>query len=252
MNTKRLEKLNVTCKMLALTAVVMMSVAFTACSSDDNDSKPNPDAFEYVDLGLPSGTKWATCNVGANKPEQSGNYYAWGEIKTKKNYDWSTYKWMEKGKANWKNINKYTVPDKQTDAIWYSDQTISSFKGDNKKILEDEDDVATVKLGKPWRTPTKDELQELISECNWAWINDNDKKGFEIKSRRNNNKIFMPVAGFRKDSEILSAGNVGFYMSKSIDTNNSSKCEYLNLNIVKSFISQESRCFGYLVRPVRK
>ena len=254
MKTKENEKLNVTCKMLALAAVVMMmSVAFTACSSDDNDSKPNPDAFEYVDLGLPSGTKWATCNVGAKQPKEYGDYYAWGETKSKEKYDWSTYKWMKEGEADWKHINKYTVKDNQTGADWYKKlRSLYEFIGDNKETLEDVDDVATVKLGKPWRTPTKDELQELISECNWAWINDNDKKGFEIKSRRNNNKIFMPVAGFRKDSEILSAGNVGFYMSKSIDTNNSSKCEYLNLNIVKSFISQESRCFGYLVRPVRK
>ena len=85
---------NLASKALALAAVVMMmGVAFTACSSNE-DPKPGPDA-EYVDLGLPSGTKWAACNLGATKPEEYGDYYAWGETKGKTSFYWRNYTWMQ-------------------------------------------------------------------------------------------------------------------------------------------------------------
>ena len=252
MNTKRLEKLNVTCKMLALAAVVMMmSVAFTACSSDDDDSKPNPDAVEYVDLGLPSGTKWATCNVGANKPEQSGNYYAWGEIKTKKTYNWSTYKWMQKGQNDSKFITKYTVPDEYYDCIWYN--SIGTFIGDNKNSLEDEDDAATAKLGKPWRTPTPEEFQELIDNCEWASIIVNGVKCYQGKSRINQETITLPAAGRRYDDGLQKDNNEALYWSNSIFSDESSSAIIFKFSTGSlPTISYNIRQFGLPVRPVRK
>lgn len=176
--------------MLALAAVVMMmSVAFNACSSDDDDEKPNPDEVKYVDLGLPSGLKWATCNLGAKQSKEYGDYYAWGETKSKEKYDWSTYKWMKEGEADWKHINKYTVKDNQTGADWYKKVlSLYEFIGDNKETLEDVDDVATVKLGKPWRTPTSEEIKELIDNCEWAIIGADGVKYFMGKSRINEKK----------------------------------------------------------------
>lgn len=255
MNTKRLEKLNVTCKMLALTAVVMMmSVAFTACSSDDDDAKPNPDAVEYVDLGLPSGTKWATCNIGAKQPKEYGDYYAWGEIKTKEKYDWSTYKWMKEGEADWKHINKYTVEDNQTGADWYKKlRSLYEFIGDNKETLEDVDDVATVKLGKPWRTPTSEEIKELIDNCQWAIINADGVKYFQGKSNINNNKIILPCAGYYSGTNVQKANMWIFLWSSSINSTHSSMARILKHQSGNSpVLSKVDRRYGLPVRPVRK
>lgn len=257
MNTKRLEKLNVTCKMLALTAVVMMmSVVFTACSGDDDDSKPNPDAVEYVDLGLPSGTKWATCNIGAKQPKEYGDYYAWGETKSKEKYDWSTYKWMKEGEADWKHINKYTVKDDQTGADWYKKVlSIYEFIGDNKKTLEDVDDVATVKLGKPWRTPTSEEIKELIDNCEWMNIIDEDVnvKYLQGKSRKNNNIIILPCAGYYNGSSVQEANMGIFLWSSSIYSDDSSKARFLRYQSGNSpILSSADRRYGLPVRPVRK
>ena len=255
MNTKRLEKLNVTCKMLALTAVVMMmSVVFTACSGDDDDSKPNPDAVEYVDLKLPSGTKWATCNIGAKQPKEYGDYYAWGEIKTKENYDWSTYKWMEEGQADWKYITKYTVKDNLTEAIWYKKFLhIYKFIGDNKNTLEDMDDVATVKLGKPWRTPTSGEIKELIDNCQWAIINADGVKYLQGKSLKNNNIIILPCAGVCDGTNVQKTNIEALLWSSSIYSNASTAAyilQYQSGNSPILFIAD--RIYGLPVRPVRK
>ena len=257
MNTKRLEKLNVTCKMLALAAVVMMmSVAFTACSSDDDDAKPNPDAVEYVDLGLPSGLKWATCNLGAKQPKEYGDYYAWGETKSKEKYDWSTYKWMKEGEADWKHINKYTVEDNQTGADWYKKvRSIYEFIGDNKETLEDVDDVATVKLGKPWRTPTSEEIKELIDNCEWMNIIDEDVnvKYLQGKSRKNNNIIILPCAGYYNGSSVQEANMGIFLWSSSIYSDDSSKARFLRYQSGNSpILSSADRIYGLPVRPVRK
>ena len=255
MNTKRLEKLNVTCKMLALTAVVMMmSVVFTACSGDDDDSKPNPDTVEYVDLKLPSGTKWATCNLGAKQPKEYGDYYAWGETKSKEKYDWSTYKWMKEGEADWKHINKYTVEDNQTGADWYKKvRSIYEFIGDNKKTLEDVDDVATVKLGKPWRTPTSEEIKELIDNCQWAIINADGVKYFQGKSNINNNIITLPCTGYNSGTYVQKANMWIFLWSSSINSTHSSMARILKHQSGNSpVLSKADRRYGLPVRPVRK
>ncbi|MBO7315972.1 MAG: hypothetical protein J6U44_02245, partial [Paludibacteraceae bacterium] len=120
----------------------------------------------YVDLGLPSGLKWATCNVGATKPEEYGNYYAWGEVEPNEVYDWSTYKFMDSNINDWNGVNKYTVADSRNeygDVVLYDNS--GNFIGDNKTVLEKEDDAATVNMGGSWRMPTKAEQDELRTEC---------------------------------------------------------------------------------------
>ena len=130
-------------------------VAFVACSEDKEKTSSKggssvyksgtQDGHDYVDFGLPSGTKWATCNVGATKPEEFGNFYAWGEVEPKDNYACSTYKYS------------------------YSDCTVTKYKigynGDNKRVLDLEDDAAYVNWGGKWRMPTKAQLEELRSQC---------------------------------------------------------------------------------------
>ena len=108
------------------------------------------DGHEYVDLGLPSGLKWATCNVDATTPEEYGGYYAWGETEEKENYCWNTYKWCNDSLST---LTKYCTDDSYGIIV------------DNKTILDPEDDVAHVKWGGSWRMPTIDEYKELIYNC---------------------------------------------------------------------------------------
>ena len=167
----------------------------------------------YVDLGLPSGLKWATCNVGATKPEEYGNYYAWGEVEPKEVYDWSTYKFMDSSVNDWNGVNKYTVADSRNeygDVVWYDNS--GNFIGDNKTVLEKEDDAATVNMGGSWRMPTKAEQQELIDECTWKWTNDYNGTGVAgliVTSKSNDNHIFFPAAGDRDGSDLNDAAGSG-------------------------------------------
>lgn len=154
-------------------------------------SVPN-DGHEYVDLGLPSGLLWATCNVGANSPYEAGDYFAWGETEPKETYDWSTYKWCEGDK---KSVTKYTIP-------------VGSSGGfvDYKTRLEPADDAAHVNWGGNWRMPTYDEWQELYENC--------DMYGSYAVSRINGNSISLPFAGYK--GEVGTDINGAYYWSSSL------------------------------------
>ena len=190
---------------------------------------PQP-TMEYVDLGL--SVKWATCNLGATKPSDYGHYYAWSETMVKGDYSWDTYKW---GKGN--NITKYN-------------------DSDGKTVLDPEDDVATAKLGSPWRMPTKDEINELIGGCTWKWTKKNGVRGHEVKGT-NGKTIFLPAAGTRKGFELLYTGESGFYWSASRASNEINKAFYfdngysniIDDNLIHARITDRYR--GYMVRPVR-
>ena len=216
---------NVASKALALAAaVMMMSAAFTACSKDNDATKHN--TGKYVDLGLPSGLKWAKCNLGASKPSDYGDYYAWGEIEPKTtDYSWATYKWGTES-----NMTKYNNTDSKT-------------------TLEAADDAATAKLGSPWRIPTNDEIQELLDKCTWTWTTQDGMKGYEVKGP-NGNSIFLPVAGNRTGSSLDHAGVYGYYRSSSLSTGNSNKARGLYFNSSKRGLDIFGRCYGFTVRPV--
>lgn len=141
---------------------------------------------EYVNLGLPSHTLWATCNVGANSVEDFGDYYAWGEIYTKENYSWSTYQWCD---GTEDCMTKYC-----TDA--------RSGKVDGKTVLEPNDDVAHRKWGGDWRMPTSEEFAELIEYCSYTWVNDGGQQGLFLTSKINGQSIYFPAAGWRQDYSI--------------------------------------------------
>ena len=133
---------------------------------------------EAIDLGLPSGTKWANMNVAASTPEEYGGYYAWGETEEKDNYSWSTYKWC---RGSYDTQTKYC-----TDSSY---GTV-----DNKTVLDPEDDVAHVKWGGTWRMPTLDEQKELLNKCTWNWTTQNGVNGYK-GTGPNGNSIFLPAAG---------------------------------------------------------
>lgn len=153
-----------------------------------------PSTEDYVDLGLPSGIKWATKNLGASKPSDYGDYYAWGETEPKANYSWETYKWVTKD-----NLTKYNDTD-------------------GKTSLDPADDAATAKLGSSWRIPTSAEIAELLNpdNCTWTWTTQDDVNGYEVKSKKNGNSIFLPAAGARMGSELIEAGSFSGYWSGSL------------------------------------
>ena len=171
--------------------------------------------YGYVDLGLPSGTKWATMNVGADSPEEYGYYFAWGETEPKDYYNWDSYKWMTEGMSSWRGVNKYTIEDWQTDAVWYNEY--GEFIGDGKTTLDLEDDAANANWGADWRMPTKEDQDELRNNCAWVWSSLNGVKGYKVIGP-NENSFFLPAAGDRYDSDLGGAGSDGYYWSSSLDT----------------------------------
>lgn len=132
---------------------------------------------------------WADCNIGASKPEEVGDYYAWGEIETKEEYSWSNYKWAGVSNDKYSTVTKYCPVDAPMHWSGNGDP-------DNKTTLDPEDDVAHVKLGGKWRIPTKEEWKELIKQGTWKWVERNGLEGSEILG--NGEKVFIPLTGDRK------------------------------------------------------
>jgi len=203
---------------------------------------------EYVDLGL--SVKWAKCNLGASKPSDYGSYYAWGETEPKAEYTWATYKWMQAGQSDEMHITKYTIADGQTEGIWYD--AGGKFIGDHKTTLEAADDAAIANLGSPWRMPTIDEIQELRDNCTWTWTTQNGVKGYEVKSKKNGNSIFLPAAGYRKGSVLNNAGSWGYFRSSSLYIGYNDYACNLNFDSDRHDKYNYSRRYlGFSVRPVR-
>lgn len=157
------------------------------------------DKVEYVDLGLPSGNLWATCNLGASAPEAYGDYYAWGEVEPKQVYTNSNHKWYKEGAPSL-GFTKYNNED-------------------GKLSLEDEDDAVIQKLGNGWRTPTLADFRELTNK-KYTTIEKttlNGVAGYQITSKRNKKSIFIPFAGFKNDKpqtrEISSSESVAICMT---------------------------------------
>ena len=158
----------------------------------------------YVDLGLPSGTLWATCNVGAETPEDCGDYFAWGEIQPIDYYDWSTYQYCN---GSYNTLIKYC-----TDASYGYNGFI-----DNQTTLLPEDDAATANWGVGWRVPTKAEWEELKNNTTVNWTTQNGLYGIELVAS-NGNSIFLPAVGHHLGSSLYFDGTSGFFWSSSLYT----------------------------------
>ena len=177
--------------------------------------------FDYVDLGLPSGLKWATCNVGADSPEEYGYYYAWGETTTKSDYSMSGYQYYNSGYVN---------------------------IGSN--ISGTRYDVACAQWGGSWRLPTKAEFEELINRCTWTWTTQNGVKGRKVTSMSNGNSIFLPAAGYYSGSSLYQAGKDGYYWSSMLHTTYKSDAFFLEFTSTNLYITNMERNLGLLIRPV--
>ena len=181
------------------------------------DAENVVNGHEYVDLGLPSGLKWATCNVGASSPEKSGNYYAWGETKPKDEYT---------------SGNSLTY-GKEIDDI-----------GGNVQY-----DAATANWGEGWRMPTIDEMQELIDNCDWQWTKQNNVKGYKVIGV-NGNSIFIPETGKWMNNTFTSGSCDGSAYWSSISYYTGMSC-WLSFNDFElGLFEMAGRSWGMSVRPV--
>ena len=187
---------------------------------------------DYVDLGLTSGTLWATCNIGASSPEKYGDYFAWGETEAKSTYNWSTYKLCN---GSFK-MTKYCTDSSYGD---------NGFK-DNKKELDLDDDAAYVNWGPGWRMPSQEQMEELSRECTWTWTTN----GYVVKGP-NNNTIFLPAAGYRSDGSLYYDGSYGFYWSRMLYESKPNTARHLYFGSSFTNMTFLNRRSGQVVRPVR-
>lgn len=215
---------------------------------------------QWVDLGLPSGIKWAKCNLGASRPEEFGDYYAWGEaepyyVKTRwdawhvkwkegkqEGYNWSSYRWC---RGTRKNLTKYN-----------NDTSFGVV--DNKTVLDPDDDVAHIKLGEKWRIPTDEEWKELVDNCSFTWASIDGVYGIKVVGP-NGSSIFLPAAGYRQDLKLfcddrfpMSTNNTGHYWTSSLylEFPYKATCYFLyNGRLIKKK-SHAVRCIGASIRPV--
>lgn len=212
-----------------------------ACSSIGGGGEVDPyNGHAYVDLGLPSGTKWATCNVGADTPEAYGDYFAWGETATKTVYVWTNYAWCDHSVYNQDQyrITKYCSNTDFTIPAWL----------DSRTELDPEDDAATVNWGSGWCTPSKAQFIELVDGCDWTWTTQGDKNGYLVTSKTNGNSIFLPAAGFKDNVPTVSYG-CSLYWSSTPNSGNTSASIYLTETILRSN-NGNYRYIGLPVRPV--
>lgn len=197
---------------------ILFVFAFLSLCCSPADAQGVHNGHQWVDLGLPSGLKWATCNVGANNPQDYGDYYAWGETYTK-----STY--TEDNSASYLRA-------------W------GDIGGDSSR------DAARANWGGSWRMPTKDEFEELKTYCTWTWSNQNGNYGYWVTSEINGMSIFIPAAGACRDGSINGIGTNGFYSSSTPYEHNDYGC--YNLSFINGYIDVPwgNRLTGCSVRPV--
>ena len=190
----------------------------------------------YVDLGLPSGLLWATCNIGATSPEDYGDYYAWGETTTKSDYSWSTYQHC--------NGSNTTLTKYCTNADYGNNGFV-----DNQTTLFPEDDAATANWGGTWRMPTKEEWEELFNNTTWTWTTQNGVNGL-LFTASNGNSLFLPAAGYRSNSSLNGAGSYGDYWSSSLGTDTPGLAWGFDFDSFNYNVGYYYRRYGFTVRPV--
>ncbi len=189
----------------------LLALLLASCEQEPTVHKPMVlEGHEVVNLGLPSGTLWATCNVGAALPEDIGGYFSWGETEEKDayyDYDYKFYDWDARFL-----ISKYS-----TDSIHWTDGWM-----DNLTILEPADDAATVNWGENYRMPTRKEFQELIDHCAWEWTTSGHRYGYRVTGK-DEASIFLPAAGCRSQDLYYDVNLEGEYWSSSL-------CTYHNID----------------------
>ena len=246
-------------KKIYFIATCCLAMCLSAYSIDRGTEK----GHEWVDLGLPSGTKWATCNVGAKNPQEYGNYYAWGEVTTKEDYTWDTYKYgSSKNGVSSDQLTKYNIESR------YGKNGFA----DGKTVLELEDDAAHFNWGGKWRMPTRAQQDELREQCYWVRTesyNGSGVKGYIVyKAKSSSDKgknmlmhtpsssytlsdahIFLPAAGCHGYVGHYAAGFIGYYWSSLLNTDNPYGA--WSLYFYFSYVSSNDAGYRYHGQPVR-
>ena len=202
---------------MAENIVIMPELAVTGTGGGGGET------HAYVDLGLPSGLLWATCNVGADTPEDYGDYFAWGETQPKSVYNWDTYQYYDGN-----NLTKYTGSD-------------------GLATLLPEDDAATANWGNGWRMPTQTEWQELLDNTTSTLTTQNGVYG-RLFTASNGNSIFLPAAGWRRNSSLDYAGSYGYYWSSSLSDD--FQYDAWPFFLYNYSVGSNPRYLGLTVRPV--
>lgn len=200
-------------------------VTVTGGSSDPGE--------EVVDLGLPSGLKWRGWNVGASKPEEYGNYYAWAETSPKSNYSSSNY--------------KYPATNLGDGMIVYAKYDSTPIHGDGKAVLEPEDDAASVNLGNGWRTPTFNEFKELRENCTWTWTTRNGVNGMLVTGP-NGKSIFLPGGGWYTNTTLTGKTTYGSYWTATGSGDIAHAVDFAKGYVDKAVLARSD---GRSVRPVK-
>lgn len=218
---------------LLFSVLCVLAIAFSACKPTNVPDDKNKTEAEAVDLGLPSGLKWANMNIGATAPEEYGDYFAWGETTPKKSYNWDTHLYCQ---GSLSTITKYcTTSDYGT--------------VDGKTTLEPKDDAAQANWGGAWRMPTKEEMWELCDNCTWTKGTLNGVEGHYVTGK-NGNSIFMPNAGYYIDSEIHSESAEGYYWSSTLGSDNSTLAFNFQIGEGMVIVNDYDRAYGRSVRAV--
>ena len=213
---------------------------FGILSSEQKSFKTNLyiNDHEYVDLGLPSGLLWATCNVGADRPEGYGWYFMWGSVTEGGDPD-----------CSWANC-----PGNGGNSGYNAD-AFSTWKAANltNDVLNSGVDAATANWGGDWRMPTTGDWKELYDNTTCTWTTEDGVAGRKFTSKADSSKyIFLPAAGYRSGTSLHNAGSYGFYWSSSLYS--SSPNVAYNMRFSSGSVNPQysiNRCIGFTVRPVR-
>lgn len=190
--------------------------------------------YGWVDLGLPSGTKWATMNVGASSPSDYGSYFAWGETSSKSSFTWESLRYCLDTTGN--KFSKYVV-DSQYGNV------------DGKEELDLCDDAVNANWGRGWRMPTTVQIDELRAQCKWTWTSMGGHNGYKVVGP-NGKSIFLPAVGYRHDSSSDDVGLGGNYWSSTLGIFNSRFAFYLTFNSSNFNWVSDFRYFGHSIRAV--
>jgi hypothetical protein len=247
---------------LSVTLMTLSLTMLTGCEKDDPNAISmdkvnkgiqtipgnNGKEYEVVDLGLPSGNLWATCNMGATSPEQTGSLYAWGEVETKDLYSWTNYRWCNGTDLE---ITKYC-----------QDRSLGTIDGKTK--LDAEDEVTLTVMGQDWRIPTEDDFRELLTtrNCTAKWCKLNGVGGYLFTSVRKgyeDNSLFIPLAGMQDNSSTRFKGQYGWYwcnalyydtMEREYNTKEANALLLQHTDIDNHYMQSRPRCVGLPIRAI--
>ena len=224
--------------LIMLAVGILLGVLLPSRCTKGNAEPQQPNTVdEWVDLGLPSGLLWAKCNLEASKPEQCGDYYAWGETQPKNDYSWGNYRYGRSGGKLTKYCSK-------------SDYGEFGFT-DNMTTLKADDDASTLVLGSGARIPTRAEWNELINNTTSEWMTVSGKKVRRFTSKKNGNRLLLPAAGYYDGTDLYKEGRFGYYWSSSLYEGSPNYAWRIYVSSDIQYVYSGNRYYGLSVRAVR-